>query len=96
MVTKEEKRQGGINERYGRCYRHTLGRPCWFSSKESTYNARDIGWIPGSGRSPGEGHGNPLQYSGVENPTDSGAWQATLHKVTKELDTAHTDTHYCV
>ena len=46
---------------------------------------RDVGSIPGSGRSPGEGHGNPLQYSYLENPRDRGAWQATqsieLHRV---------------
>ena len=46
-----------------------------------------MGWIPGSGRSPGEGHGNPLQHSGLENPTDSGDWRATAHRVTKELNT---------
>ena len=42
---------------------------------------RDMGSIPGSERSPGGGHGNPLQYSFLENPTDRGAWWATLHKV---------------
>ena len=44
---------------------------------------RDVDSIPGSGRSPGEGHGNPLQYSCLENSMDRGAWQATLHRVTK-------------
>ena len=44
---------------------------------------RDIGWIPGSGRSPGEGNGNPLQYSCLGNPMDGGAWQATVHRVTE-------------
>jgi len=44
---------------------------------------RDAHLIPGSGRFPGAGHGNPLQYSYVENPTDRGAWQATGHRVTK-------------
>ena len=44
---------------------------------------RDEGWIPGSGRPPGTGHGNPLQYSCLENPTDRGAWWATVHGVTK-------------
>ena len=44
---------------------------------------RDIGSIPESGKSPGEGHGNPLQYSCLENPTDRGAWQAAVHSVTK-------------
>ena len=44
---------------------------------------RDTGSILGSGRSPGEGHGNPLQYSCLENPMDRGAWRATVHRVTK-------------
>ena len=44
---------------------------------------RDMGSIPGSGRSPGEGNGNPLQYSCLENPTDRGAWQASAHGVAK-------------
>ena len=43
-------------------------------NKESACNARDLGSIPGSGRSPGEGHGNPLQYSHLESPRDGGAW----------------------
>ena len=47
--------------------------------KESTYNAGDEGSVPGSGRSPGEGNGNPFQYSCLENPTDRGAWQASVH-----------------
>ena len=46
-------------------------------------NAGDMGLIPGSGRSPGEGNGNPLQYSCLENLTDRGAWQAIDHGVTK-------------
>ena len=49
--------------------------------KESTCNAGDSGSIPGSERSPGEGHGNPFQYSCLENPTDRGTWQATVHGV---------------
>ena len=44
---------------------------------------RDAGGIPESGRKPGGGHGNPLQDSCLENPTDRGAWQATVHGVTK-------------
>ena len=44
---------------------------------------RDSGSIPGCGRSPGEGHGNPLQYSCLENPMDRRAWQAAVHRVTK-------------
>ena len=42
---------------------------------------RDLGLIPGSGRSPGKGHGNPLKYSCLENPKDRGSWQATVHRV---------------
>ena len=47
----------------------------------------DMGLIPGLGRSPGEGNGNPLQYSCLENPMDRGAWWATVYRVAKELDT---------
>ena len=57
---------------------------CWLSSKESACNAGgDRGSIPGSGKSPGEGNGNPLQDSGLENPMDRGAWQAIAHGVAK-------------
>ena len=44
---------------------------------------RDAGSVPGSGRSPGGGHGNPLQYSCLENPMDRGAWWATVYSITK-------------
>ena len=47
----------------------------------------DTGSIPGSGRSPGGGHGNPLLYSCLENPMESEAWRASVHEVTKESDT---------
>ena len=50
-------------------------------------NVGDTGLIPGSGRPPGEGNGNPLQYCSLENPMDSGAWWGTVHGVTKESDT---------
>ena len=62
------------------------GFPGGSNSKESTCNAgdiRDVGPIPGSGRSPGEGNGNPLQYSCLKKSMDRGAWQATVHAVTK-------------
>ena len=49
-------------------------------------DVRDVGSIPGSGRSSRGGHGNPLQYFCLENPMDRGAWQATVYRVT-ELDT---------
>ena len=48
------------------------GLPWWLSGKEFACKAGDSGWIPGSGRSPGGGHGNPLQYSCLENPMDRG------------------------
>ena len=49
-------------------------------------DARGMGPIPGSGRSPGAGNGNPFQYSCLGNPMDRGAWWATVYRVTKELD----------
>ena len=49
----------------------------------SVEDLRDMGSIPGLGRSPGGGHGNPLQYSCLENPMDRGVWWATVHRVTK-------------
>ena len=52
-------------------------------SKESACNEGDLGSIPRSERSPGEGNGNPLQYSCLENPMDGGTWQATVHGVAK-------------
>ena len=54
--------------------------------KNPPANAGDVGLIPGLGRSPGEGNGNPLQYSCLENRMDRGAWQATVHGIAKELD----------
>ena len=51
--------------------------------KETSCNVGDLGLIPGLERSPGEGTGNPLQYSCLENPMDSGAWQATVRGVAK-------------
>ena len=59
----------------------------WLSGKESACSEGDQGLIPGLGRSPGEGNGNLLQYSCLENPMDRGARWATLHRVAKELDT---------
>ena len=60
-----------------------MGFPGSSDGKASAYNAGDLGSIPGSGRSPGEGKGNPLQYSCLENPMDQRAWWATVHGVTK-------------
>ena len=61
-------------------------------------NARDASLIPGSGRSPGEGNGNPLQYSCLENSMDRGAWRATVHRIQEvkhdcETEHTHTQTH---
>ena len=50
----------------------------------NTRDIRDVGSIPGLGRSPEEGHGNPLQYSHLENPMNRGAWQAMVHRVTNQ------------
>ena len=55
--------------------------------------ARDVGLIPGSGRSPGEGNGNSLQYSCLENSIDKGVWQATVHRVTKSRTLLRTHTY---
>ena len=60
-----------------------LGFPGGSYGKESTCNVGGPGSIPGSGRSPGGGHGNLLQYSCLENPMDRGAWPTTVHEVTK-------------
>ena len=59
------------------------GFPGGSEVKESACNVGDLGSIPRSGRSPGEGNGNPLQYSCLENPMNGGAWWATVHGVTK-------------
>ena len=56
---------------------------CSSVGKESACNTGDSGSIPGSGRSPGEGNGNPLQYSCLENPMNRGAWQAIVHGVVR-------------
>ena len=61
----------------------TIYKPGGSDGKESASSVGDSGSIPGSGRAPGEGNGNPLQYSFLENPTDAGAWQATVHGVAK-------------
>ena len=63
-----------------------MGLPWCLSGQESFCQAGDGGLIPGSGRSPGEGNGNPLQYSGLENPLERGAWWVLVHGVTKDSD----------
>ena len=63
-------------------------------SKASAYNAGDPVSIPGWGRSPGEGNGNPLQYSCLENPRDGGSWQATVQRVAKSQTRLHFHFHF--
>ena len=58
-----------------------------------TASAGDVGSIPGSGRSPGEGDGNPLHYSCLETPIDRGAWRATVHGVAKSQTQLSTHIH---
>ena len=60
--------------------------------KESACSVEDLGLTPGLGRSSGEGNGNPLQYSCLENPMDRGAWRATVHGVAK----SQTQLHYMI
>ena len=60
-----------------------MGFPGGSDGKESIHNAGDLGLIPGLGRSPGGGHGNPLQHSRLESPMDRGAWRAAVHGITK-------------
>ena len=64
-----------------------LGFPGGSVVKNSPANAGDKGLIPESGRSPGEGNGNPLQYSCLGNPMERGGWQATVCGAAKEWDT---------
>ena len=59
------------------------GFPGGSDGKEPACSAEDLGSIPGSGRSPGEGNGDPLQYSCLENPMEGGAWRARVHGVAK-------------
>ena len=63
--------------------KHFTGFPGGSDGKESTSDAGDLGSIPGLGRSSGERHGNPLQYSCLENAMDRGAWWASVHRIAK-------------
>ena len=63
------------------------------NGKESACNSGDLRLIPGLGRSSGEGNGNPLQYSCLENPMDGVAWQATVRGGRKEMDTTKQLSH---
>ena len=72
-----------LNREKQRRAKEGLGFPGGSDSKASACNMGDLGSIPGLGRSPGEGSGNLLRYSGLENPMDGGAWWATVHRVAK-------------
>ena len=75
---------------------YVMGFPGGSYDKESSCNAGDSGSIPGLGGSPGEGNGNPLQYSCLENPKDREVWQATIHGIALsriQLSDSHTHTH---
>ena len=61
----------------------SVGFPCGSAGKESACNVGDLGLIPGLGRSPGEGNGYPLQYSGLENSMDRGTWRVLVHGLAK-------------
>ena len=69
------------------------GFPGGSEDKASACNAGDPGSIPGLGRSPGEGNGNPLQYSCLENPIERGSWRATVHGVAKNRTRLSNFTH---
>ena len=79
--TKIEMYLRGVPEVVGICYMTSVGFPGSSVGKESACNAGDLGSIPGSGRAPGEGNGNPLQYSCLENPMNKGIWRATVRRV---------------
>ena len=72
---------------------YSAGFPGGSEVKASACNVGDLGSIPGSGRSPGEGNGNPLQYSCLENPMDGGTWWATVHGVAKSRTRLSNFTH---
>jgi len=80
MMTVSE---GGMNWEIGIDIYTPLGFPGGSDGKDSAPNTRNLGLIPGSGRFPGEGNGNTLQYPCLENSMDRGAWQATVHGVAK-------------
>ena len=81
--THLQKSAGILNENRVRRRFKSHDSPGGSDSKVSACNAGGPGSIPGSGRSPGEGNGNPFQYSCLKNPMDGGTWWAAVHGVTK-------------
>ena len=90
MVTKGEGRWWGINYEYTYHYIYRMGFPGGSVVKNQPANAEDMCLIPGSGRSPREGNGNPPLYSSLGNPMSRGAWWATIYRVLKVLVTKTT------
>ena len=91
---KREKIKRRVRGGASRLSQQNVQRPWGGSdSKESAFRAGNPGLTPDSGRSLGEGHGNPLQYSSLENSMDRGAWWATVHGVTKS-QTRLSDEHF--
>ena len=78
----------------GILFSHEKGFPGDSDGKQSACNVGDLGSIPGSGRSPGEGNGNPHQCSCLENPTDRGAWPATVSAVAKSQTQSNEHFHF--
>ena len=76
-ITKSRAQLSDLTEHLKLCF------PGGSEGKASACNVGDLGLIPGLGRFPGDRNGNPLQYSCLENPVDTGAWQAVIHGVTK-------------
>ena len=85
LCTLEEKKKGARRNKYFKSwpYHRSRGVDGDTDGKESACQHRDRGLIPGSGRGPGKGNGNPLQYSCLRNSMDRGDWQATVHGVAK-------------
>ena len=86
LLEQDTLNRGGCREHQSAFLvnRHCLdGGTGGSDGKESACNTGDLGSIPGLGRSPGEGNGNPLQYSCPENPMDRGTWRVTVHAVAK-------------
>ena len=83
MATKSDGMMEGIKRINLTCSKRLSHHPVAQRLEVSAWNVGDLGSIPGSGRSPGEGNDNPLQYSCLENPMEGRAWWATVHGITK-------------